>query len=134
MSNGGKHILYVEDHTDTRILMSLMLEEAGFRVTPLTNGEEALKAAREGRFDLYLLDHTYPDVSGVTLCLAIREFDSQTPILFYSGRALPEEKQAALDAGAQDYLIKPDDLFNVTAHVAKWTSGDAETEGGQKSD
>ena len=123
MNSDGKHILYVEDHADTRILMSLMLKEAGFRVTEVTNGEEALKAARAGKFDLYLLDHTYPDVSGVTLCLSIREFDRQTPIVFYSGRALPEEKQAALDAGAQDYLIKPDDLFNVTSHVAKWTGG-----------
>lgn len=120
MNNDGNHILYVEDHADTRILMSMMLQEAGFRVTEKTNGEEALEAARAGGFDLYLLDHTYPDVSGVTLCLSIREFDRQTPIVFYSGRALPEEKQAALEAGAQAYLIKPDDLFNVTVHVAEW--------------
>jgi CheY-like chemotaxis protein len=46
--------------------------------------------------------------------------DAHTPILFYSGRAMPEEKEAAIKAGAQDYLIKPDDLFNVAGHAAKW--------------
>lgn len=57
----------------------------------------------------------------MTLCKALRELDPETPILFYSGRAaLPVEKEAALRAGAQDYLIKPPDLFNVPTRVKKW--------------
>lgn len=121
MSSTKGHILYVEDHDDTRILMTIMLEQAGFQVTYAQNGADCIKLAQSGQhFDLYLLDHTFPDASGVTICKELRKLDSTTPILFYSGRALPEEKEVAIQCGAQDYLIKPQDLFNVAAHVAKW--------------
>ncbi|HEY0079994.1 MAG TPA: response regulator [Pyrinomonadaceae bacterium] len=114
------HVLYVEDHDDTRILMTLMLERAGLRVTSAGNAIQCLRLAQSERFDLYLLNHTFPDASGVTICRALRQLSPHTPILFYSGRALPAEKEEALKAGAQDYLIKPLDLFNVAEHVLKW--------------
>ena len=115
------HILYVEDHDDTRILMTILLEQANFQVTYARNGMECMRLAESGQhFDLYLLDHTFPDASGVTICKELRNIDPDTPILFYSGRAMPEEREAALKAGAQDYLIKPTDIFNVAEHAAKW--------------
>lgn len=113
-------ILYVEDHDDTRVLMAILLKNAGFDVIEASDGIEALEKAKAEQFDLYLLDHTFPDASGVTICKALREFDPHTPILFYSARAMEEERREAINAGAQDYLIKPDDLFNVADHVSRW--------------
>ena len=119
-ANKGR-ILYCEDHDDTRVLMTVLLERAGFEVTPAASGGECLVlAGSAGPFDLYLLDHTFPDASGLTVCESLRKFDAETPILFYSARALPQEQEAAMKAGAQDYLVKPNDLFGVADHVAKW--------------
>jgi CheY-like chemotaxis protein len=115
------HVLYCEDHEDTRVLMTILLKRAGFQVTPARNGADCLKLAHSGQgFDLYLLDNNFPDISGVSICRELRKYDARTPILFYSARAMPVEKEEAIKAGAQEYLIKPDDLFDVVAHVARW--------------
>lgn len=104
------HILYIEDHDDTRELVTLILANSNYRVTTAASSKEALKLARGKHFDLYILDSWLPDGSGIELCKRIREFDSRTPIMFLSAAAYETDKQAAIDSGAQRYLVKPADI------------------------
>ena len=117
MTDEKPHILYVEDHEDTRFVTELLLEYAGLEVTSVASGEDCLELAKDRKFDLILMDHVIPDVSGIELCSDIRAFDKETPILFYSARASVDDKEAAIDAGADGYLNKPDHLDYLTPRI-----------------
>jgi DNA-binding response OmpR family regulator len=101
------HILYIEDHEDTRELVELVLRQRDYDVTTSGSIQAAVELASENRYDLYLLDSWLPDGSGLDLCRKIREFDTRTPILFYSAAAYEIDRELALRSGAQGYLIKP---------------------------
>ena len=101
------HILYVEDHEDTRELVVLVLHQQNYDVTTSESIEDAVELASESKYDLYLLDSWLPDGSGLDLCRRIREFDTRTPILFYSAAAFEVDRELALRCGAQGYLVKP---------------------------
>ena len=107
MKPSAGHILYVEDHEDTREFVTYLLTRSYYNVVTADSCNDALRLARRGRFDLYLLDNWVIGGSGIDLCQKLRELDSLTPILFYSGVALERDKQEAFAAGAQGYLIKP---------------------------
>lgn len=104
------NILYIEDHEDTLELVTLVLAESNHRVTTTTSSKEALKLAREHHFDLFIIDSWLTDGTGIQLCQRLREFDRVTPIMFFSGAAYETDKRAALDNGAQCYLVKPADI------------------------
>ncbi len=107
MQLNRRRVLYIEDHADTRELITLVLQQKNFEVTSEETVESGVRLARAERFDLYLLDSWLPDGSGLDLCKKIREFDAATPILFYSAAAYEGDKDLALKSGAQAYLIKP---------------------------
>jgi DNA-binding response OmpR family regulator len=86
-----------------------------------------MRLARQGYFDLYILDNWLPDGFGVELCRCIRAFDSNTPVLFYSACAHARYKQAAFSAGAQAFLVKPVSFDELTRAVARLTSIPTET-------
>ena len=100
-------VLYVEDHEDTRELVTLVLEQRSYEVVTGSTIKTGLALARSQHFDLYLLDSWLPDGSGLDLCGRIREFDKATPILFYSAAAYEADKDLAMRCGAQAYLVKP---------------------------
>lgn len=112
-----RRILYVEDHEDTRDYVSFLLKRSDMEVTVTDSAARALSLARNEHFDLYLLDNWLGDVSGFDLCRELREFDSHTPILFYSAAAYKSDRSAAMDCGAQGYLTKPDGLNELTETI-----------------
>jgi len=120
-------VLYVEDHADTVEMVTLMLEAGGFEVLSRSTIEAGLKAASEEKFDIYLLDLWLPDGSGMDLCKKIREFDDKTPIAFYSAAALAVDRDAALEGGAQAYLIKP--IPDLCASLVRLIEGDGKKPG-----
>ncbi len=107
-------LLYAEDDPDTRDMISLALGSEGFEVVCPTDLRDFLKIASDEPWDLFVLDNWMPEISGVELCLKIREFDPKTPIVFYSAVAYQNDKNIALAAGACAYIVKPitmDDLI-----------------------
>ena len=101
-----KHILIVEDDADISKLLSLELEEAGFRVTACETGMRGLAAVRESNPDLIVLDLGLPDVSGAEIARRVRK-TSTTPIVILTASDDVTTKVDMLDAGADDYLAKP---------------------------
>ena len=112
-------ILYVEDNTDTRELVSLVLRQNDFEVVTVANPEEAIQLAQSERFSLYILDNWMKGMTGIELCTRLREFDSDTPILFFSGAGYEQDKQNALDCGAQGYLVKPANPDDLVAEACR---------------
>ena len=100
-------VLYIEDHEDTRELVTIVLEQRSYEVVTGATIKSGVALAGSQHFDLYLLDSWLPDGSGLDLCRQIREFDKVTPILFYSAAAYEIDRDQAIKSGAQAYLIKP---------------------------
>src|SRR6188474_1612192 len=100
-------VLYIEDHDDTRELVTLVLGQKSIEVVSGSTIQSGVALAGSDEFDLYLLDSWLPDGSGLDLCRKIREFDKATPILFYSAAAYEMDRAEAIKSGAQAYLIKP---------------------------
>jgi DNA-binding response OmpR family regulator len=103
-------ILFVDEDPDTRELMVILLERAGYRIVTVDSIAEGLQHAETRDFDLILLDWFLKDGTGIDLCRWIRGIDKETPIFFYTGVAYPHELKKAMEAGAQGYFIKPVDI------------------------
>jgi DNA-binding response OmpR family regulator len=103
-----KRILCVDDDEDTRDMMRALLHEYGYEAVIVASVSDALTSARSGGLALCIVDHWLTESNGIELCHQIRAFDSETPILFYSGAGYVNDIKKGLDAGAQAYLIKPD--------------------------
>ena len=109
-------ILYVDDDKDSCELLKAMLHFDGsdYEVIAVNSSMEALSILKSQTFDLYILDYSLPEISGVELCRFIRNNDLITPIMFLSARAFSFERAEGFKAGANEYLIKPNDLNKLT--------------------
>jgi DNA-binding response OmpR family regulator len=115
-------ILYVEDHDDTREMVAFLLADSSCEITAVETYREALAAAKQEKFDLYIVDNWLPDGLGVALCREIRTFDPTSPIIFCSGFDDDGHRQMATVAGATILVRKPfevNDLISAIECVAR---------------
>src|SRR5205823_2884129 len=94
------------------------LRLSGYQVVITSTLADGLSLAKGVSFDLYLLDNWLPDGSGIELCRRIRVFDGSTPIVFYSGAAFQSDYNQAMDAGAQEYLVKPSGFEEIVGTIS----------------
>ena len=101
-------VLYVDDDEDSREMLRMLLELHSIETKAVGTAGEALSSIQAEHFDLYLLDGWLPDLDGFELCRQMRGYDSNTPILFFSGAGREDDKKMGHQAGANAYVIKPD--------------------------
>lgn len=107
-SNTRSRVLSVDDDEDACEMLRALLNSYQIDATCVRSAAEAWLSIKAECFDLYLLDGWLPHVDGFEFCRQIREVDSKTPIVFYSGAAYDADKQRGLAAGANAYVTKPD--------------------------
>ncbi len=111
-------ILYIEDETKTALSVKQGLEENGFEVHLAGDGALGLKLIESQKFDLYILDYILPgEENGLNLCKAIRSQGILAPVLFLTALDSTQDKVTVLDAGADDYLVKPFEFKELLARI-----------------
>jgi len=108
----GRRILVAEDEYINTILIGTLLKQAGFRVTVVKNGREAVNAWRGGVFDCILMDIQMPEMDGYEAVARIREAEQpgdHMPIIAMTAHAMAGDRQKCLNAGMDDYVSKPID-------------------------
>lgn len=113
---GVLRILIVDDEPSIRRLLKTILATDEYAVQDVENGTEALASVAKWRPDLVLLDLGLPDIDGVEIIKRVREW-SQVPIIVLSVRSQEEDKVAALNEGADDYLTKPFGASELIARI-----------------
>ncbi|MEV4603604.1 response regulator transcription factor [Amycolatopsis sp. NPDC049253] len=110
-------VLLADDDRAIRESLLRALELESYAVTEVTDGVAALAVARRDRFDVLILDVMMPGVDGLGVCRVLRADGDPTPILMLTARVEPPDRVAGLDAGADDYLVKPFDLDELLARL-----------------
>jgi two-component system, OmpR family, KDP operon response regulator KdpE len=126
--NNSANILVADDEPQIRRVLRSTLTSQGYVLTDAKTGEEAVEIARKSKPDLILLDVNMPGMGGIETCREIRRF-SGAPIIMLTVRNAERDKVLALDAGADDYVVKPfgieELLARIRASLRRHSSGEA---------
>ncbi|MGI5128525.1 response regulator transcription factor [Pseudonocardia sp. CA-107938] len=110
-------VLLVDDDRAIRDALTRALELAGYDVVQAADGVEALDPRRRAGVAVVVLDVMLPGVDGVGVCRVLRGHGDRTPILMLTARHATEDRVAGLDAGADDYLVKPFEVDELLARL-----------------
>jgi two-component system OmpR family response regulator len=111
-------ILVIEDSAETAEYIMAGLKRAGHRVGVAADGPEGLRALRQNRYDLLIVDRMLPGLDGLSVVQLIRDQGLTVPVLFLSALGGVDDRVKGLNAGGDDYLIKPFSLRELEARVA----------------
>jgi len=111
-----KKILLVEDEKHIARFVELELQHEGYEVKTAFDGREGLSLAKSENFDVLLLDVMLPSINGIEICRRIRT-QSQVPIILLTARDAVMDRVAGLDAGADDYIVKPFAIEELLARI-----------------
>lgn len=111
-------ILVIEDNPETARFIAAGLKEAGHQIWLAEDGPSGLKALRSGRFDLMIVDRLLPGLDGLSVVQLIRDQGLTLPVLFLSALDGVDDRVKGLNAGGDDYLVKPFSLRELEARVA----------------
>jgi two-component system response regulator MprA len=100
-------LLVVDDEPAIRQALDLVLSHNGFEVSMAVDGRDAMRALSSAPADAVILDVLMPEIDGLEVCRRIRAAGDRTPVLMLTARAEVSERVAGLEAGADDYLVKP---------------------------
>ncbi|KYC35543.1 two-component system response regulator [Scytonema hofmannii PCC 7110] len=110
-------ILIVEDDSEQLEPLQGILSEAGYIVDGVEDGETAQWLLSQKQYDLLIIDWMLPSISGLSLCRQYRQAGKTAPVLMLTAKDTTLDKVTGLDAGADDYLVKPADLVELLARV-----------------
>ncbi len=121
-------ILIADDELNLRTMLAAHLKHAGYEVTAVSDGEEAVKAASEDTFDVMVFDIMMPNKDGVEALKEIREKGILTPVILSTAKGDVEDRITGLDAGADDYLTKPFSMGELLARIRAAARRGAQTQ------
>lgn len=110
-------IYFVEDDKSIRYIIKKTITHAGLTGSGFENGEDFLKKFKSEKPDMVLLDIMLPDISGLELLKIIRKLDTEIPIMMVSALQSEIDKVIALDLGADDYMVKPFGVLELTSRI-----------------
>jgi len=111
-------ILLIEDHRDIAEMIAEYFEQRGFAIDHAADGVTGLHLAVSNAYDVIVADVMLPGIDGITVCRKLRdEARRDTPLLMLTARDTLDDKVAGLDAGADDYLVKPFEIRELDARV-----------------
>ncbi|NER81418.1 MAG: response regulator transcription factor [Leptolyngbya sp. SIO1D8] len=110
-------ILLVDDEAELAEPLSRVLNREGYEVDVVLDGQAGSQMAATGNYDLLILDWMLPHYSGLDICKQVRSRDDATPVLFLTAKDTLDDRVDGLDAGADDYLVKPFELRELLARV-----------------
>ena len=115
------HLLLVEDEQRLSEALSHILKKNGYAVDIASDGEIGLDMAATGVYDILILDRMLPCLNGISLLKEFRLLGFDTPVIFLTAKDTPKDRVEGLDAGADDYLIKPFSTDELLARIRALT-------------